>query len=191
MTQFAEDLRAKLKENHMKQAELAKYLDTAPSQVSVWLNKNVHPNTRCFDMICDLFEMSRERYTAERADKRKEFHPKPIVDPAVKEKESNWKNPYVNTVKTVKPEFDPPLEEPQRCDLAIKELERKVAGMENLLNTQGEMIIELDKAVSESTQNRWENEKSVDERLKCIEERLVYIQGQIDAMKPKKSWWRS
>lgn len=191
---FAEDLKAKLKESHMSQKELSSYLNSPQSCISRWCNGKAQPRQREFDMICDLFELSRERYTAERNPKRKEFTPKHYIDPDVKEKESKWVNPY----KTVKPEkltFDTPPEEPFRCDLAVKDLERKVAGLESVVNTQGEMLTELDNAVSESTQNRWDDTEKLMKKIDDLYDKINYLRGMIDGTytsmeESKGSWWK-
>lgn len=183
---FAEDLRAKLKENHMPQKELAKYLGVAGGTVSWWCTGRSNPRSREFNMICDLFEMSREKYTAERNGiKTAEFHPKPIVDPEVKEKQSEWKNPYVK-------------EEPS-------ELEQKVDGLIDLTNTHGQIIYALDEAVHNNDKD------AIIEKLRCQlsakDREIGRLQGVIEGIKlgaqidddkinriaeeePKKSWWK-
>lgn len=178
---FSDDLKAKLKENHMSQKELASYLNTNQANVSKWVNGKVNPRSREFNMICDLFELSRERYTAERNGLPPvEFTPKPYVDPEVKKKVDLSENPY----KPKKKE-EPPLEYPQRCDLVLKQLEEEhkkfVAKFEKM---QDEMInLRFDVC---------EKDKKIDE----LEQKITYLRGMVDGAfteKPElenKSWWK-
>ena len=62
---FKDDLRKELKNNHMSQAELAKYLDCSPSSVSQWVLGKVLPDTSYLRNITELFDMSFERYMPE------------------------------------------------------------------------------------------------------------------------------
>ena len=122
---FADDLKAQLKENHMTQTELAKYLNVGQTAVSSWTRGAAKPRTREFNMICDLFDMKVEHYTAERngiEEKKEEpkvvgaFNPKPYVRPEVKEKVDLSENPYKKAKEK---------EEPYRCDMEIKKLKEE------------------------------------------------------------------
>lgn len=170
---FKDDLNAALKADHMTQTELAKYLDVAQTSVSLWVRGKTQPKQRAFNMICDLFGFSREKYTAERNGiEPVEFHPKPILDPKVKEKESEWKNPYV------KPEKD-----------KYKELKDEIAELKkNQENLKTELIRDMDTIASEIVKK--------DKDIAELNEKIIYLLGMVDAKssdeaeREKPSWWK-
>lgn len=204
---FAEDLKAQLKENHMKQNDLAEYLGVSKWTVSNWVHGKVAPRPRAFNMICDLFGMSREKYTAERNPK-KVFTPKPYVRPEVKEKVDLSQNPY----KRAEVKFDPPLEEPQRCDLAIKKLEADYTVMSERLETAIKRWKDAEEQITVLTREHdrlidchFEDRKRItamEKRINEIDEindKINYMRGLLDGSRPQelvsgveeqKSWWK-
>ena len=106
---FRDDLATKMKEDHTSQKDLAEYLSCSQSAVSRWLSGDAFPAGRNFDMICELYELSRERYIEEkvefRSHKRKTEEPKEepkvqavftptvYVDPKVVEKQQKLQEP--------------------------------------------------------------------------------------------------
>lgn len=65
---FKDDLARVMKEDHMSQTELAKYLGVTHGAVWHWLKGNNHPKEKQFHMICDLYDLPIERYVKERND---------------------------------------------------------------------------------------------------------------------------
>ena len=198
---FAEDLKAKMKENHMKRQELAEYLNVHVSAISQWVTGRAKPTQRHFDMICDLFEMTREKYTAERNPK-KVFTPKPYVRPEVKEKVDLSQNPYK---KRDEAKFDPPLEEPQRCDLAIKKLEADYTVMSERLETAIKRWKDAEAQITvlirqvERLENNAHMIEITKRRLEEMNDKINYMRGMLDGSRPQelvsgveeqKSWWK-
>ena len=205
---FADDLKAKLKENHMTQREMAAYLGVAPSTMSGYVHGKP-PRSREFNMICDLFEMSREKYIEELRQPKKEFTPKPQVDPKVKERESNWKNPYKKEEpKAEKLEFDPPLEEPQRCDLILRKLQADFEVLTERFETASKhwsemekRLAELDNTVAGQIHSKSQETLTFNMKIGEINDKINYMRGRVDSVagrsstvllpdEDKKSWWK-
>lgn len=202
---FAEDLKAKLKENHMTQKELAEYLNVSHQSVSNWCRGKVPPKNREFDMICDLFEMSRERYTAERSGiPEVPFTPKPYVDPKVKEKVDLSENPYRKAPVIQVEEVEAP-EEPFRCDLEIKQCRADYEVLAERLETAVKRWKDAEEQITVLTRQveRLENNAHMIEitkrRLEEMNDKINYMRGMLDGSRPQelvsgveeqKSWWK-
>lgn len=68
---FSEDLTKAMKEGHVSQTDLAEYLRVTPGAVKFWMNGTNRPNKERLKVICDLLDMSYEKYVREFALARK------------------------------------------------------------------------------------------------------------------------
>lgn len=186
---FSDDLKAKLKENHMTQTELAKYLNVGQTAVSSWTRGAAKPRTREFNMICDLFDLKVEHYTAERngiVEKKEEpkvvgaFHPKHYVRPEVKEKVDLSENPY----KKAKEKG-----ESYRCDMEIKKLKES-------LDDLAYKFTEFTKVVGKDMDTLTDEIVKKDQQIAELNEKIIYMRGMIDGSNTDKSelegksWWQ-
>lgn len=195
---FADDLKAQLKANHMTRRELAEYLGVKQPTVSNWCTGRWKPKDREFHMICDLFDMKREHYTAERAGITNGFKPKPYVDPKVKEKIDLSENPYKKKEKMEQ------KEEPFRCDMEIKKLKADYEVLSEHLETAinrwhdaEETILKLESILREIADDY---PKSIDviteeivkseERYKELNEKIIFIYGMLENKDSSKSFWK-
>ena len=206
---FRDDLKQALKDNHMTRRELAEYLSVAQPTVSNWCTGRWKPKDREFHMICDLFDLKREHYTAERAGTTNGFKPKPYVDPKVKEKVDLSENPYKK--KAVAAE-NKPIEMVSRVeDHEIKKLKADYEVLSERLETAinrwhdaEDVIVKLDRKLSElidgfnESVKNIENEFSVvtdeivkaEERYNELNEKIIFIYGMLENKDSSKSFWK-